>query len=166
VQIYDSGGAISDRTIVRNNFIYGNEGYGNVTLNHGDDIQFYNNVLYDAHIGVEVRYGTPNNVTIYNNTLYNHDEQAIEIGSGVTNTRIQNNILRLSSTVTNSGSGTVQSTNYTADPLFVNAAARILSLQSGSGAVDTGATLASVTTDIIGTTRPVGAAYDIGAYER
>jgi hypothetical protein len=38
-------------------------------------------------------------------------------------------------------------------------------LQSGSPAINAGLTIASVTDDYAGTTRPKGSAYDIGAYE-
>jgi hypothetical protein len=38
-------------------------------------------------------------------------------------------------------------------------------VQAGSPAIDTGVTLAVVTTDIEGTSRPQGSSYDIGAYE-
>ena len=39
-------------------------------------------------------------------------------------------------------------------------------LQSGSPAINAGETLASVTVDHVGTSRPQGGAHDIGAYER
>lgn len=39
------------------------------------------------------------------------------------------------------------------------------SLQVGSPAIDTGKTLTSVTTDILGQARPLGTAFDLGAYE-
>src|SRR6266496_711164 len=51
-----------------------------------------------------------------------------------------------------------------ANPLFVSAGVDF-SLQTGSPAIDAGTTLSSVTTDIEGTGRPAGAAYDMGAYE-
>lgn len=41
-----------------------------------------------------------------------------------------------------------------------------MKLQAGSPAINAGQTLSDVTTDFNGVTRPVGAAYDMGAYER
>jgi hypothetical protein len=38
-------------------------------------------------------------------------------------------------------------------------------LQSSSPAIDAGLTISSVTNDYVGTARPHGSAYDIGAYE-
>jgi hypothetical protein len=49
---------------------------------------------------------------------------------------------------------------------FVDAAAHNYQLAAGSPAVDRGVSLAEVTTDRQGTSRPQGTAYDIGAYER
>ena len=51
------------------------------------------------------------------------------------------------------------------DPLFINSATGDFNLQETSDAIDAGTTIATVTTDIIGVTRPQGAAYDIGAFE-
>lgn len=51
------------------------------------------------------------------------------------------------------------------DPQFVNKAANDLHLLGSSPAIDAGVTIATVVTDIDGTPRPLGAAYDIGAYE-
>jgi hypothetical protein len=48
---------------------------------------------------------------------------------------------------------------------FVNAAAHNYALAPNSAAIDQGIALPQVTTDRAGTTRPQGAAYDIGAYE-
>ncbi|MBN9662341.1 MAG: hypothetical protein J0H49_29350 [Acidobacteria bacterium] len=59
-----------------------------------------------------------------------------------------------------SSSGDIVNVN----PLFVNASADNYQLQSGSPAKDAGAQV-SLTSDILGGTRPVGAGYDIGAYE-
>lgn len=52
-----------------------------------------------------------------------------------------------------------------ADPLFVNAGSGDFHLQSGSPAKNTGISIGSVTSDFSGTSRPQGAAYEIGAYE-
>lgn len=49
---------------------------------------------------------------------------------------------------------------------FVNATAHNYRLAAGSPAIDRGVSISSVTTDRLGTARPQGTAYDIGAYER
>jgi len=51
------------------------------------------------------------------------------------------------------------------DPQFVDPYNRDFHLQATSPAVDTGAVLPDVTTDLDGKPRPQGAGYDIGAYE-
>jgi hypothetical protein len=40
-----------------------------------------------------------------------------------------------------------------------------VSLRAGSPAIDRGVTIAAIQSDKVGTSRPQGAAYDIGAYE-
>ena len=54
----------------------------------------------------------------------------------------------------------------TPDQLFVDAAGNDYQLSATSPAIDTGETRADVPTDILGVTRPQGAGFDIGAYER
>ncbi|MCE9615158.1 MAG: right-handed parallel beta-helix repeat-containing protein [Lentisphaerae bacterium] len=51
------------------------------------------------------------------------------------------------------------------DPLFVNADAQNFRLKTGSTCINSGGTIAEVTTDLDGGTRPYGSAYDMGAYE-
>lgn len=53
----------------------------------------------------------------------------------------------------------------TANDLFVNPAGHDYRLKAGSLAIDAGTTLADVTTDLEGKARPIGAAFDMGAYE-
>ena len=48
---------------------------------------------------------------------------------------------------------------------FVNPAAHNYALADGSPAIDTGTSLAEVTHDVVGTARPQGIAYDVGAHE-
>ena len=55
--------------------------------------------------------------------------------------------------------------SFTADPMFVNPSGGDYHLQATSLAIDAGTTLAQVTTDLDGNSRPQGTAYDIGAYE-
>lgn len=55
--------------------------------------------------------------------------------------------------------------NIVGDPALADPAAGDFSLLLGSGCIDSGTTLAAVTHDIVGTARPVGDGYDIGAYE-
>jgi hypothetical protein len=63
--------------------------------------------------------------------------------------------------------GPVDNNLYTTDvnATFVNAAAGDFRIKSASPAIDTGVAIAEVTTDIIGTFRPQGPAFDIGAFE-
>jgi len=49
--------------------------------------------------------------------------------------------------------------------LFVDPANRDYRLKAGSRAIDAGAALAAVTTDLVGTTRPQGSTHDIGCFE-
>lgn len=53
-----------------------------------------------------------------------------------------------------------------ADPLFTNEASHVLTLQSGSPCKDTGTDAAVTTSAELNVTRPLGAGYDMGAYER
>ena len=166
IQIYDSSGSRSDGTIIRNNRIHGNRGDGNVTLNHGNNIQFYNNVVYGAANGVEVSYGSPSNTQIYNNTIYNHSGNGIALKSGVSSTQIKNNILYQNATaINNSSSGLVSSNNLTTNPQFVNASGGDFHLSASSAAIDSGLAIPSVSVDFDAVPRPRGAGYDIGAFE-
>ena len=54
----------------------------------------------------------------------------------------------------------------TPDELFVDAPGNNYQLSATSPAIDTGETRSDVPTDILGISRPQGAGYDIGAYER
>jgi len=81
---------------------------------------------------------------------------------------IQNNIVYGSGPggdYTNSGSVTQDHNLFGVDPIFVNAAARDLHIQSSSPAKNAGTTIAAVPTDKDGKSRPQSTAYCIGAYE-
>ena len=178
---YLSGGDTVSDNIIRNNIMYGNgrdDGTRNDSLSamivaSGGDNLIYNNVIYDNKSGINNTTTDPGtNNQFYNNTVYDNDVYGIEINTNTTSTKVQNNILYAN------GGGTAGEQlvdwgattptidhNLLTDPGFVNAAGADFHVLSGSGAIDTGTTIATVTTDIEGIARPQGAAYDIGAYE-
>ena len=127
----------------------------------------YNNLIYgNPAEGLTVGYGV-SNAAIYNNTFYNNGT-GIYIGSGSANALVRNNVVWQSGTAySNAGAGTTQDHNLwgTSDPRFVNAAAGDFHLQLGSPAIDIGAAISIVPTDLDAFPRPYGTAYDIGAYE-
>jgi len=95
--------------------------------------------------------------TIRNSILRNSNPSSfmnIEI-SGGTNTVTHSNVR----------GGAVGTGNIDADPLFINAGAGDLRLQSNSPSRHTGAATDAPAEDIRGVSRPQGAGYDMGAYE-
>ena len=60
----------------------------------------------------------------------------------------------------------VDSTVFTGDPLFVNPAEGDYRLRPGSAATDKGTSDEDAVLDMLGTSRPQGQAFDVGAYER
>ena len=172
IQIYDSTpGVNSTGTIIRNARIYNNRGDGGVTLNHGNDLQFYNNLVYNNTFGnggegLAICYGAPNNVQVYNNTFYGNGGAGLAICANVFNTLVKNNIVfGNNGTIRNFGTGTTFANNSTVDPSFVNAGGGDFQLRAMSVARDAGTTLTTFNTDIVGVPRPQGPAWDIGAYE-
>jgi|GEM_PF-317452 len=133
--------------------------------------------------------GWGGNFRIYNNTFYNNTEGEVEwyLPSGATPIRasFMNNIFITASQYnTNSCNSTVCSgsnnayygmgngpswvtASLNANPLLVNPAAGDFHLNTTSPAKDAGSSsvAAVVTKDYDGNTRPMGAGYDIGAYE-
>jgi hypothetical protein len=196
IQFYHSGGCTQppalapnkcgSNTIIRNNIVHDTHGDGGVTMGQGDNIKFYNNIIYNnSNVGVQVRYGDSNNIQIYNNTIVGNTGVALLLTTvdsvALTNTLVTNNIL-----YDNSGSisvggatGTVFTTNLcnfvnlacslAGNPAFVNAGAGNFALGATSAARNAGTTLsAPYNVDILGTTRPQGPPgtnWDIGAYE-
>jgi hypothetical protein len=61
--------------------------------------------------------------------------------------------------------GRYERNGFYGDPLFVDPAEGDLALRAGSPAIDRGASIRAVKNDKAGTSRPQGAAYDIGAFE-
>jgi hypothetical protein len=117
--------------------------------------------------GIRADYGAFNS-KIYNNTSYANTGNGILIGSGSNGTEIMNNLTfnNAIANLSNGGTATVSQFNLTGiDPKFVNPSALDFSLQAGSPAIDAGAVLPTITSDILGAPRPVGPRFDIGAFE-
>ena len=86
---------------------------------------------------------------------------------------VKNNIFysstgRLAISDIKSGASYTESGTIIADPIFASPIATTpdFRLQSTSPAIDKGVTLTEFNTDFDGKTRPIGSAWDIGAYER
>jgi len=181
-----------DNILIENNLIYNNKGgakdgiaVANYLNRPGTNYTIRNNVLsnndgtnYDAAIFIS---GT-GDVKIYNNTIYKQGGYGIMLtelqSPGVT---VKNNILSqntstniklatgTSGLVTAShnlfdGGSTYGTNVVTGDPLFVSPSTLNFRLQAGSPAIDKG-TNVGITKDKDGTTVPIGAGPDIGAYE-
>ena len=131
----------------------------NNTFAFGNPNQHGHIVLYQASI-------TDSNIK--NNVFYQPTVAAIYVGGGATfnNTTIANNLTDVGQIADSTPSGIAFSNNQVnTNPLFLNAAGLDFHLQAASPAVDTGQTLALVTNDYEGRSRPAGNAYDRGAYE-
>jgi hypothetical protein len=127
----------------------------------------YNNLIYQNYWGVIIFTGgkTARNAKVYQNTVYGNS-WGVQILAGSISTEVRNNIVYGNGNgISNSASGSLQSNNLTADPMFMNAGGSDFSLRTGSPAIDAGMTLSMVQDDVQGGARPSGAAYDIGAFE-
>jgi hypothetical protein len=131
-----------------------------ILLTSGPGSTAYNNLVYNGAVGIVVGAST----TAYNNTVYNQSYVGIDAAKG-TNSVVRNNIAYQNSNNMWTTASGVFSNNLTVDPKFMNAAGGDFRLQSTSSAIDGGAALSEVVDDIVGTKRPMGRAYDIGAHE-
>src|SRR5437773_1192393 len=154
----------------------------------GTNVIIRNNVFYNITRGWAIqRYGSSvDQLYIVNNTFAfpnpNRDGQII-LAATTTNLYIQNNIfyqpgqnVGISGTSSGAhidhnlstgtvGGGGIGSNIENTDPQFVNPSALDFRLQAGSPAVDAGTILSIVLGDFLGSIRPQGAGYDIGAFE-
>ncbi len=167
---------VCNDNIVRNNSIYNNgrlsqtrfqQGIG---WHKGTNNLIYNNIVWgNPLVGIKVDQNT--NTKVYNNTVYNNGVGIMSDDGGYQGHNhgilIRNNIIFGNTTATqdNSLGGTTWDHNLTTDPKFVNATSTDFSLQNNSPAINGGITLSEVPNDILGVVRPVGSAYDVGAYE-
>ena len=151
-----SGTDSSDGT-VRNNFIYYAPGLYSSSRKAGTD-------------GAIIANDSPS-TKVYHNAILTNGNYNFSVEyrfSGSSAGEVRNNLADAPLNLARDGASAVQSGNLlTASPgMFVNASAADLHLLStASAAINTAPTLAAVTTDIDGQTRPIGTAYDIGADE-
>lgn len=136
-----------------------------------DGVQVYNNIVYGNGAGGIFASNGTKNVKIWNNTVYANKGWGINVQFGSNgkpiNTTVQNNIVYANTVgqIVDTGINTIKDRNVIVNPKFVNALAKDFRLTSSSPAVNKGAAISSVRTDIVGTARPKGGYYDIGAYE-
>jgi hypothetical protein len=105
-------------------------------------------------------------LVITNNVFYQPRTAGVWLDTGSLSGTIANNLTYGASVTTGSTSGLTLTGNMTGDPLFMNIGGHDFQLQSGSPAIDRGLTLSLVLNDFLGTLRPRGIGYDVGAYER
>lgn len=141
-------------------------------------------------------YSTVSNINVHNNVMANNGTNGIMLWQSLDGIEIKNNIVYANGSTGLAswdahGSGVVidnnllfdngggdynftnGGSNYTytlgkterTNPMFVNDSTDF-HLRTGSPAIDRGLALSTVTIDFAGATRPQGAGYDIGAYER
>ncbi len=162
---------------------YNNEGLGvSVNISHDCTIKnsiFYNNALNGITVnglttntnilnstfnnntnGIQL-FNTTSGSVLRNNIVSNSSEYGIKIGNTVIDTDNNYN-LYFNNTTDDIVNGTKGANAVSDDPTF-----RPCSFypEVGSPAIDAGVTLASVTKDLRGLTRPQNSIYDIGAYE-
>jgi hypothetical protein len=139
------GNSVHTGGIIRNNMIHVIQDVG-IGLESSPNTKIYNNTVFteNYHNSIEYRFKVTSGIEVINN-LTNHAIVSRNGGTG----RIDNNITNAQSS------------------WFISATTGDLHLipDSTTSLIDKGQTLASVTDDFDGDTRPIGRAYDIGADE-
>ncbi|WP_158289251.1 OmpL47-type beta-barrel domain-containing protein [Paenibacillus flagellatus] len=155
-----------NNTEIFNNTFYNNTRNVDVSNYEGHPtlhVSIYNNVSYNSipgQIGLWVWPGNVGNVIEDNNLWYDTTKSTpINWGGAPNGTPVYRSVADLRA-ATNNAEHSIQ-----ADPLFVNRGANPLQLQSGSPAIDTGTSAGAPSDDYLSNQRPVGAGYDLGAYE-
>ena len=160
--IVDSNGSgYNGRTLVENNLSYHNGGSGMHTVN-SNHVDFLYNTTYrnDQNINNgEIGSYSSSDIRIENNIMVAAAGKAVDPVSGGSNVVTDYNVY---------SGGTpspVGAHSIIADPAFASAGSGDFTLQGSSQAIDKANSELSVSSDILGEPRPVGAGYDIGAYE-
>jgi hypothetical protein len=152
--------------LIRNNLIL-NNATGGIAL-QGDgwikNIEIYNNTIH-GNPGGGIRIDPDKraeNIAIINNILSGHRSTHLYSNGKVTHLIVRKNLYWNPTFV---GEGVPDSSPVMGNPRFGDPAIRDFHLAQGSAAIGKGEPLAKVTTDKDGKQRPIGSAYDMGAYE-
>ena len=151
------------KTLVYNNVSYNNGGSG-IHAYSSTNVDIINNTVYNNSRSPHINYASlfassSEDVKIFNNIIYGRAGKNLTGNSGSDRVLFANNIYY-------NGTPVVMGPNSkVADPKFVNAEAGDFRLAADSPAVDNGTKTMAPVNDILGTARPQGAGYDIGAYE-
>ena len=157
----DRAGIRFNTTVLTDAKIFNNTFYNVNRINNGATATVKNDATFGAANALDIR----NNIFVPVTGAY--DALSSHLAGSISNN------LWFNGTGTNPAS-TFSANSLTQDPQFVSAAGANFRLQSGSPAIDRGSsTVAGVVTDdfdVVGTgtriLRPLGAGYDIGAFER
>ena len=191
-QTFDNNANFARNIIIEGNRVLGfyHEGMtiGNATEGAIANITVRNNIFANSSSWGICSYGV-SGLKVYNNVFAYIDSSAIGLrayaNGPITTAEIKNNIFYVfgapywteggstvdaRNNILYKGSGSLDPVRYPNDicnqePKFVDAARLDFRLQSGSPAIDAGVPLAAFSYDIVGTPRPQGNAWDIGAYE-
>lgn len=186
-----TGGSAADFITITNCLIHDNTDEGSDIRgidgdNGANDWMVYNNIIYNLHTASTDVVGTDvmRSGMLYNNIIYNVSGVAYNEIDSLNTATLKNNVA-----INNSDdiSGTIGTLEYNAgedsdfssgtgnfvitqtannyEDLVVNAPNGDFRYVTDSQLIDNGTTIGTFDTDIIGTSRPQGSAWDIGAFE-
>lgn len=191
-QTFDNNGNFARNIIIEGNKVSGlfHEGImiGNATEGAIANITVRNNIFANSASWGICAYGVTN-LKVYNNVFANISSSAIGLraytNGPITTAEVKNNIfyqfgapywteggstVDASNNILYKGSGSLDPGRYPGDicnqdPNFIDPISLNFRLRSDSPAIDAGIALTGFSYDIVGTPRPQGRAWDIGAYE-
>ncbi len=169
IYLSNSGG------ITANNIVFAVSAWGIQMWHAATNATIVNNTVFACYGGITVGAGdspggvTSDNTLVANNIVYKNTGYGIyEYGATGTHNRYMNNLVTGNPTEISLQNGLSATGTVTADPQFVNYQANgsgDYHLKSTSPAINAGTSTSAPAQDFSGGTRPVGGAWDIGAYE-